>query len=47
MKKYLYITAIALPIVTGSAWAQETTIQPTDQAPDAGADERLSASGRA
>lgn len=33
MKKYLYITAIALPIVTGSAWAQETTIQPTDQAP--------------
>jgi sporulation protein YlmC with PRC-barrel domain len=33
MKKYLCITAIALPIVTGSAWAQETTIQPTDQAP--------------
>ncbi|NDW02731.1 PRC-barrel domain-containing protein [Salipiger sp. PrR002] len=33
MKKYFYITAIALPIVTGSAWAQETTIQPTDQAP--------------
>lgn len=33
MKKYFYITAIALPIVTGSGWAQETTIQPTDQAP--------------
>lgn len=33
MKKYFYITAIAFPIVTGSAWAQETTIQPTDQAP--------------
>ncbi|SDI82976.1 PRC-barrel domain-containing protein [Alloyangia pacifica] len=33
MKKYFYITAIAFPIVTGSAWAQETTVQPTDQAP--------------
>ncbi|MCA0939913.1 PRC-barrel domain-containing protein [Salipiger pacificus] len=33
MKKYLYITAIALPIMTGPVWAQEATIQPTDQAP--------------
>ncbi|SDF87992.1 PRC-barrel domain-containing protein [Alloyangia pacifica] len=54
MKKYLYITAITLPFVTGPVWGQEATMSPTDeapaeqmegQAPEAGADMNAQAPG--
>ncbi|MBE9635767.1 PRC-barrel domain-containing protein [Salipiger mangrovisoli] len=33
MKKYLYISVIALPFAAGPLWAQDTTLTPTDEAP--------------
>lgn len=33
MKKYLYISVIALPLAAGPLWAQDTTLTPPDQAP--------------
>ena len=33
MKKYLYISVIALPFAAGPLWAQDTTLTPPDQAP--------------
>ena len=33
MKKYLYISVIALPFAAGPLWAQDTNLKPTDEAP--------------
>ena len=33
MKKYLYISVVALPLAAGPLWAQDTTLTPPDQAP--------------